>query len=70
MRKKLHILYAQFGNIFDFKEKSEVLFFTFNKKMLCENSTFNKQIDFKFRLLEYTLNLKHFSTDTLLLSNF
>ena len=53
-----------------FNEKSEVLFFTFNKKMLGENSTFNKQIDFKFRLLEYTLNLKHFSTNTLLLSNF
>ena len=38
--------------------------------MLCENSTFNKQIDFKFRLLEYTLIIKHFSTNTLLLSNF
>ena len=38
--------------------------------MLFENSTFNKQIDFKFGILVYTLDLKLLSTNTLLLSNF
>ena len=30
----------------------------------------NKENEFKFRFLEYTLNLKHFSTSTLLFPNF
>ena len=69
MRKKCTFCKHSLVTFLIFNEKSEALFLASNKKM-CKSSTFNKQIDFKFRILEYTVDLKHFSTKTLLLSNF